>query len=356
MKKLIFFLCLSPVALLGQSLSGVESVEYDASNNRYLASSDNTSIVSIAPDGSLSHFGSGLDASYGMEIMGNTLFCIEGSHILGYDLTSATEVMDLNIAGTGFLNGMGSDATTDRLWVSDFSNDRIYEIDASDLGNPSSNMVISNTLYQPNGVYHDAVNNRLLYVTWGTGRVVEVDLTDYSEALVVNVGVNSIDGIDSDSQGNYYLSHWSPAGITKYNNDFSASENVPVPGISSPADICYAQGPDSLAIPGNGQVLFVGFESTVGVLDRSTPDTELSIVPNPAGTSTVITYHLEKTEDVTLTIHDNLGRKIADLVSGEKSAGRHSIRLSGLNLSDGTYFCKMNKGGSSTTLTFTYTK
>lgn len=355
MKNLFVVLLTLPLGVFAQSLNGVESVEYDPINNRYLASSDNSSIVAIAPNGSLSHFGSGLDANYGMEVMGNTLFAIVGTHVYGYDLTTEAEVMDINISGAGFLNGMGSDASTNRIWVSDFSNDRIYEIDASDLGNPTSTMVVSSTNYQPNGVYHDAANNRLLYVTWGTGRVVEVDLTDYSQSLIVNVGVSNIDGIDADNQGNYYLAHWSPAGITKYNNDFSSSENVSVPGISNPADICYALGPDTLAIPGGNQVRFVGFESSVGV-DESELNQGLTVFPNPANRSSVVNYKVDNEEALTITLHDVSGRLISELANGSHRPGSYTIALAGFDLSKGTYVCKMIKGGITTSSTFIYSK
>lgn len=355
MKNLFVVLLVLPLGVFAQSLSGVESVEYDPINNRYLASSDNTSIVAISPDGTLSHFGSGLDANYGMEVMGNTLFAIVGTHVYGYDLTTETEVMDINISGGGFLNGMGSDASTNRIWVSDFSNDRIYEIDASDLGNPTSSMVVTSTNYQPNGVYHDAANNRLLYVTWGTGRVVEVDLTDYSQTLIENVGVSNIDGIDADNDGNYYLAHWSPAGITKYNNDFSSSENIPVPGINSPADICYALGPDSLAIPGGNQVRFVGFESTVGIEETDFLQ-GLNIYPNPAGRSSVVTYEVKDVAPLTITLHDVSGKLIAELATGNHQSGTYTIALAGFDLAEGTYVCKMTKSGVTTSSTFIYSK
>jgi hypothetical protein len=122
---LLLFIC--SISTNAQSLSGVESVEYDPINNRYLASDDGTSIVAIAPNGALSHFGSGLTARYGMEIVGNTLFAISTTHIKGYDLTSETPVMDLNISGASFLNGLGSDGGN-RLWASDFGSEKIYEM------------------------------------------------------------------------------------------------------------------------------------------------------------------------------------------------------------------------------------
>ena len=72
---------------------GGESVEYDSIGHRFFTSSDAISIVQRASNGTLSHFGTGLQADYGMEIMGNTLFAITGSTVKGYDLTTALQVM-----------------------------------------------------------------------------------------------------------------------------------------------------------------------------------------------------------------------------------------------------------------------
>ncbi|MDP6909332.1 MAG: hypothetical protein QF371_07500, partial [Flavobacteriales bacterium] len=158
---LFLIACLQPA--MAQSLSGVESVEYDPVNNQYLTSADGSSIVAIAPNGALSYFGSGLLADYGMEVVNGTLFTVAGSTIKGYSLSTATEVMSHPIAGAGFLNGMGNNGA-DKLWVSDFSTKKIIEVDISNLNSPSSSVVVANTVSTPNGIVYDGANNRILFV------------------------------------------------------------------------------------------------------------------------------------------------------------------------------------------------
>ena len=356
MKKFIVVFLLAPITLLAQSLSGVESVEYDPINDRYLASSDATSIVSIAPDGSLSHFGSGLDADYGMEVMGNTLFAVTGSTVKGYDLTTEMEVMSASIPGAAFLNGLANDGNS-TLWVTDFGNGRIIEIDASNFGSPTTEVIVTSTGCTPNGVVHDAPNNRLVFVCWGGNAAIkQVDLSNNMVSNIVsNTGVGNIDGIDKDNQGNYYISHWSPTGITRYNNDFSSSEAVSTPSLSSPADICYALGSDTLAIPGGNQVVFVGFETTTGI-GTVGEKKGINIYPNPVTELSTISYELEGTETIRLRILDASGKLITELVNGSQSIGTYRVRLAGLSLENGTYICSFAKGANTTTSTFIYTK
>lgn len=345
MNKLLLLLVLFQISstLSAQSLSGVESVEYDPINNRYLASSDGTSIVSIAPNGGLGHFGSGTAADYGMEVMNGTLFTIAGTSIKGYDLNSETEVMSMTISGAQFLNGMGSNGV-DKLWVSDFNGYDIYEVDVSNLNSPTYNMVADQTdigtTNKPNGIVFDGDNNRILFVGWGSNAPIKaMDLTSYTVSDVIsNTGVGNIDGIDNDGDGNWYISSWSPARITKYNNDFSSSEVITVPGISSPADICYAPETDTLAIPGGNQVLFVGFEtSTVGIEEETF---DAYTIHYNAGYP-VIQFDLLNTQEVTMEIIDMSGRVVFTVLEGMQPKGAQTVVLSSVGLYSGSYICRV---------------
>lgn len=345
MKKLLTILltacCLSSVS--AQSLSGVESVEYDPVNNRYLASSDNSSIVAIAPNGGLSYFGSGTAADYGMEVVGNTLFAIVGSTVRGYDLTSESQVMNVSITGASFLNGMASNGTN-KLWVSDFSGFDIYEIDISNLNSPSYNMVANQsdlgTSNQPNGLVYDEANNRILIANWGSNAPIKaMGLISYNVTTVVaNTGVGSIDGIDKDAQGNWYISSWSPARITKYSNDFTTSEVITVSGITNPADICYSPETDTLAIPGGNQVLFVGFEnSSVGIDEENFESYEIQYHSgNP-----VVKFDLAQSQDVVMEIIDLNGRLVHPVLEGQQPKGAQTVVLSSIGLYSGAYICRM---------------
>ncbi|WP_164682717.1 T9SS type A sorting domain-containing protein [Cyclonatronum proteinivorum] len=63
--------------------------------------------------------------------------------------------------------------------------------------------------------------------------------------------------------------------------------------------------------------------------------------PNPFNPQTVIRFALPETADVRLTVYDSLGRRVALLADGTKSAGVHAVIFNSGNLSSGLYFYEM---------------
>lgn len=317
---------------------GGESVEHDPTANRFFSSSDGSSIVQRAANGSLSYFGSGLQADFGMEVMGNTLFAVTGSQIIGYDLTTEMQVASISIPGAGFLNGLTSDGT-DKLWVTDFGNDKIFEIDMSNMASPSYTEIVSNTGSTPNGIVYDGPNNRLVFVNWGSNAPIKaVDLSNNQVSTLTTTSLGNIDGIDEDNQGNFYISSWSPDRISMYDNAFA---NPPVtisaPGVNNPADICYARSIDTLAIPnGNGTVTFVGLAPVQ--VDRPMDGFSLHFAPNPVTESSYIGFELESASQVKASIFNPNGQLVQVILEEELPAGTNKVLLTGLGLANGSYF------------------
>jgi len=71
--------------------------------------------------------------------------------------------------------------------------------------------------------------------------------------------------------------------------------------------------------------------------------------PNPFNPSTAIIYQLPQSGEnyfVTLTVFDLLGRKIADLVSDEQTAGKYTVQWDASGYVGGVYFCELKVLGS----------
>ena len=329
-------------AICAQSFNQIEAVEYDEVNNRFLVT-NNSSIISRLPDGSLEYFGDGNKASYGMEIIGNTLFAahspFSGNWVYGYDLTSEEEVMELEIPSAGFLNGMGTDGIS-RIWVSDFSEGRIYEIDVTDINNPSYSMVATTPGNKPNGVVYDEINDRVIIVTWDNGSpILQMDPTTYEISTVGDSGLSNCDGIDNDSENNFYVSSWSPTRITKFSEDFTTSEIITAPGLSSPADISYAVAIDTLAVAnsGNETLTLIDFNNTIDINEADDNPMGFNVFPNPVNQSSKVSFNLKTSTHVVLNVMDTSGKIATQLVNEKLSAGQHHVLMAGINLPVGYY-------------------
>jgi sugar lactone lactonase YvrE len=335
-KILLASFLLTSLSVDAQTFAG-ESLEYDPAENRFFSSKNGASIVQRSANGTISYFGNGLLSSYGMEVMNNTLFAIAGSNIYGYDLDTEMQVMQIAIPGANFLNGMASDGNN-RLWVTDFGAKKIHEIDVTDYMSPSSVVVVANTVTTPNGIVYDETGNRLLFVNWSSNAPIkQVDLSDYSVTTVTTTSVGNIDGIDNDSYGNFYISSWSPNRITKYDANFSNAEIITAPGISSPADICYAQEIDTLAIPnGNSTVTFVGFATQTG-LEEEVLQSEISVFPNPVTQQSYIAFELSSAQQTNIKLLDMNGRVAYQIINEKLAAGAHRILFAGFEIASGQY-------------------
>ncbi|MFA6457630.1 MAG: endonuclease/exonuclease/phosphatase family protein [Bacteroidota bacterium] len=69
--------------------------------------------------------------------------------------------------------------------------------------------------------------------------------------------------------------------------------------------------------------------------------------PNPFNPSTIISYDLPATVDVSLKVYDILGREVAELVNTRQSAGTHEVTFDARRLSSGMYFYRLTAGNYS---------
>ncbi len=308
--KPFFFLACMAFSLLaqGQTLNGIEAVEYDPQNNRWFVSNGSSLLVTSDQGDSWDFFGEA-QASHGMEVMGDVLYAVGFNVIRAYNLNNAELIGSLVISGVGFLNGLGSDGES-QLVVSDFSNSRLYTIDASQPEDMQYELLAGNFGSTPNGVVIDTDNNRALVVCWGNNAdILAVDLESGDVTTVVNgTGLGNLDGIDSDGNGAYYVSSWSPTRITRYTEGFTESETVVTGsgGLSSPADISYAENLDTLGVAnsGNDQVTFHGFGSTTHLEELGQDPIRGHLTPG------LVHLSLAQAGEVSLLVFDGVGRKL----------------------------------------------
>lgn len=69
--------------------------------------------------------------------------------------------------------------------------------------------------------------------------------------------------------------------------------------------------------------------------------------PNPFNPATIIRFELHEHGFVELTVHDTLGRRVAELVRGEISAGIHSVEFDASQIPSGVYIYSLRDGYTS---------
>jgi hypothetical protein len=244
---------------------------------------------------------------------------------------------------------------TDKLWVSDFSAKKIYELNVADLTAPSSSIVVANTTSTPNGLTYDASNNRLVMVSWGANASIKaIDLATYTLSVITTTNLGNCDGVDHDSYGNYYVSSWSPNAITKFSNDFTTTSTVTVTGgVSSAADICYAEELDTLAIPctGNNVVKFVGFNPSF-VVEGNTSEFQAYGYPTEVKDMYTVGFDLPQAVDVNIRLFDVNGRLVNEVVNRTFPLGNNQVVLTELPSESGIYFVQVWAGTQLSVVSF----
>lgn len=245
-----------------QTLSGPESLDYDAAGNRYLISNRSAGqILARSSTGVLTVFTDDPAAPAGLEIVGSHVFVADGARIRGYRLADAVRDVDYAIAGASFLNGLASDGAN-RLWTSDFSGQRLHEVNIANLGAVSHTTPIAATGFQPNGLWWDSAQQRLLIVSWGSNaRIFSWQPGQTAATLIVQSTFSNFDGVVQDCTGATYVSSWGAAAILRTPAPLTTSSVLTsfAPGMSNPADIAYAAPLGEIAVPnaGNSTLSFV---------------------------------------------------------------------------------------------------
>ncbi len=88
------------------------------------------------------------------------------------------------------------------------------------------------------------------------------------------------------------------------------------------------------------------FDFSVGINEANSANgiTLFQNQPNPFSNISVITYELEKSASVALSVYDVTGKKVAEQNEGNQSKGQHTINVDAGNLSAGVYYYSLTVG------------
>ncbi|MGV9004641.1 T9SS type A sorting domain-containing protein [Flavobacterium sp.] len=348
---LLLFTLLSS-SIFSQSYSGPESVEYDFANNRWLiANTSSHQVLARNSAGVLSVFASGLvSGPYGIEIVGEVLYCCSGSSIKGYNLSDGANVFNLDVGGS-FLNGLTHD-NSGNLFVTDFSAKKIIKIN---IATQTFTTIATSLSQSPNGIIFNEATNSCVFVNWGSNAPIKsVNLDTNVVTTLLSTTLSNCDGIAKDASGNYYISNWGMQNVVKYNSNFSNTAEIVTSGLSNPADIFINTIDNVLGIPnsGNNTVTFFTLPSLSAPSFDNSILNSVIIYPNPITELSVLKVELPKEMKVMAKIIDIQGRIIADLISKDTVLQNGSIQMNTNSLNSGIYFVVFSANEISKTLSF----
>lgn len=332
----------------GAQYSSPESVTYDSVTSKYFISNTASRII-LQRDrqGNVSEFVNVGSSIHGVTVHANKLYVCNGTRVRGYDIANASETFNVQISGSTFLNDLAIDASG-MMYVSDFSARRIYKVNTA---TQEYWTYVPSTGSTPNGVYVDAVRNRLLICCWGSSAPIRsVNFADSSITTLVTTPYSNLDGISLDRNDNVYVSSWGIQSVVKYDINFALSPVVVTGGLSNPADIFVNKAADTLAIPnaGNNTVTFfnTGTASSIQSTGGQLPEgIELrQNYPNPFNPATTIRFSLGRTEAAALRIYDASGKMAVEEFFGILAKGEYKYEFNASGLPSGAYFYELQSG------------
>lgn len=190
-------------------LTTCESVCYNATTHSIFASCIDGNPTDKDGNGFISHLSlsgevitlkwvTGLNAPKGMGIIGNKLYVTDIDRIVEIDITNASIVKEYKVESAKFLNDITIGPTGD-IYISDMATAKIHRIKKGIL----ETWFTSEEFVSPNGLFYE---DKELLVGTRNG-IYSVRIEDKRLWLLIK-DTGSIDGLESDGQGNYIISDW----------------------------------------------------------------------------------------------------------------------------------------------------
>ncbi len=323
--------------LFSQAYSGPESVEYDYANSRWLvANTTSHQVLARSSTGVLTVFatltGSG---PYGIEIVGDVLYCCNGASVRGYSLATGTNVFNVNVGAT-FLNGLTHD-NSGNLYATDFSGKKIYKIV---IATSTFSTIATGLVQSPNGIVFDGANNRCVFANWGSNAPIKaIDLTSFAVTTLITTTSSNIDGISRDAAGNYYISTWGGQNVLRYDSAFANAPVSVATGLSNPADIFVNTVDNVLGIPnsGNNTVAFVNLALGSDTFEENWLQS-ISVSPNPIVSVATLHFELNASMKVSAEIVNIEGKIVGNLYFNDDALQSGSVEIDLSDLNSGVYY------------------
>jgi len=142
----------------------------------------------------------GLNNPTGLTVRNGRLYAVERAGLAEIDISSAKIVNRIALPGAGFPNDIAV-ADNGDIFISDSRKNSIYRVS----GGRAEEWLNSPSIAAPNGIHF--LKGKVIVGTNGDGCLKAVDLATKDISILANLGVGTIDGLESDREGNLLVSH-----------------------------------------------------------------------------------------------------------------------------------------------------
>ena len=214
-------------------------------------------------------------------------------------------------------------------------------------------ILVSISNYETNSIFHSTDGGSSFSLVDGTLSTSEGELApSVRAAAIVNIDGEHKVYLAGTSLGLYSTQNLNGSNTVWTPEGGDLMRNVLV------NDIEHRDSDGAVAVGTHGRGAFYGTPKNTVDIDRLTEVQPEEFVlrpnyPNPFNPSTQISYRLAEQSEVTLSVYDINGRKVADLVVGQgEGQGVHNHTFEASNLASGTYLYTINAIGLETGKTY----
>jgi hypothetical protein len=324
-----------------------ECVIYDTVRNRYLISNVGSGeILQMNDPNTLIPFVKGLNQPKGMVLLGDTLYVVDFTDIVAINASTGVILYTQSIPGAVYLNDICSGADG-ILYITDSQDNKIYAY-STEYGLSYPLDFAGDTVLNPDGIYYDNINERLIIVSFRENSPVQaIDLNTLRVSTLLKTGINYMDGIIKGPDNSYYVSSWgdissSIAGVIyRFNDDFKGPMTIIADSLSGPSDICADFVDNKLVVPNmmTNEIFFLDINPGIGKInmDYVPIPRVMEIFPNPAIDILNIKVNIPYNMSIITWIYDYFGEVVDFVPNGVYPKGENILEYNIDKLTPGLY-------------------
>lgn len=151
------------------------------------------------------------------------LLVVDNNELVVYDASSYSKLTTFKIPGAGEIEDIAIDPSNPGyFYLSDVKNNKIIKgkVGPPPFFTPSYSTLVSSGVNRPKGLYFNNKNELLVLTDEKNGKVVRVDTANGTTRTMLTPGLDSLNSITQDGEGNYFFTNWGDSYLYRCSSSF----------------------------------------------------------------------------------------------------------------------------------------